>query len=433
MASIQPQTKTLAATQPVHPPTSTRVAGGPPVAKAPVFDPSNPSTWGAGMSSAQLSAIVKSQIADAINPQVTGLTQQQSTFDQQQAAQQASLTGYYKALAGILQGEQPAVSSAYNTAAGTIGQIGQGLTGGAGAAMQAGNAADQAILQRGGQDQASAYIAAKANPGESALNPFYSEHGAIPATTLASQGAAKAAEAALQPGVAAAQGRDMLTDAISKAVAGDASFQQKIQDIYTQVPALRDKILTSVQQFETQQRQLHDTEVSLGIKNTTALQTLQLKQQTLTANVAKWNAQLQNSALDRNTRLQIAAQSRAAQKQLVVLRGQIAVQTAVDKKAAGVGTAATDPWPKVSANITKQAEYYWNHPTAKAKTDLTGKQITPPVHQQPQAVFNALWSAYVNPFLKSVPANQQATARKQAKQEILNAMSAAGFPLPGKK
>jgi hypothetical protein len=394
------------------------------------------------MNSAQLSSIVKTQIADSINPQVTGLTQQQTTFDNQQKAGQDSLTAYYKALAGALGGESPAVSDAYNSAASTIGQVGQGLTGDAGQAMQAENANTQAILARGGQAQAADYGAAKANPGGVALNPFFSEHALSPAEGLAGTGAARATDAANQPGIWATHGADALTEAIQKATEGDAQFQQKIADIYTQVPALRDKILTTVQNFETQQRQLKDTETELGIKNaatqaatTTKLASLKLQQQKLVADIAHWNAQLQNSSLDRASRAQIAAQARAAQAQLVKLRGQVAVQVAIDKKNAGITTGSSktgkNAWPSVAASITKQAEYYWNHPTSKAKTDAFGKQISPATHQQPQAVFNSLWSAYVNPYLKSVPANAQATARKQAKQAILNAMRAAGFPLPG--
>lgn len=186
------------------------------------------------------------QANDAVAPEVQGLQGQQANYDAQQKSYEAAMTGFYSALAPYMAGISGNVSDAYNSAAKTMGDIGHGYAGVLGANADANTAEMNAALTRAGQTP----VAGSTAPMTDA---FAATHGGAEGSAFAQEGAAKAAAAAGTPAVWAAQGRDGLTEAIQKAVEGDAGWAQKISDVYAKVPALRQQILTTMQDLKIKQ------------------------------------------------------------------------------------------------------------------------------------------------------------------------------------
>ena len=270
----------------------------------------------------QMNQMATDEANQSIQSELMGAQQQQATYDAQQKAYQAAMTGFYSALAPYMAQIQGNVSDAYNSAAQTMGQIGQGYAGVLGQGAQANADATTAALQRAGQTQAIPYAQAQANPGASLTDAFAALHGGIDGSSFAQQGAAKAAAAAQQPAIWAAQGRDSLTEAINKAVAGDQDYANQIQQIYAKVPALRDTILNQIQQsqidlakykqdaqkiaFDENAKKVSLTQAQQRINNTAQNNAFNQK-----AKVASLNLQAQKfsqSAMnqDRNYSLQLA-------------------------------------------------------------------------------------------------------------------------------
>jgi cell wall-associated NlpC family hydrolase len=212
----------------------------------------------------------------AIAPQLQGLQSQQALYDAQQKAYQNAMQGFYSALAPYLAGISGQQSAAYNSAAGAMGDIAHGYAGALGQAAQGNADATTAALQRGGQTQAIGAAQAQANPGANGLtDPFAAQHGGIQGTSFAQEGAAKAADSANKPAVWAAQGRDSMTEAIQKAMAGDQTWADKISQVYATVPALRQQILTQIQDQKLKEQQLADSEQNTKFNQDAKRETLQ--------------------------------------------------------------------------------------------------------------------------------------------------------------
>lgn len=266
---------------------------------------------------------VDARVSEQIDPQVQAIQDALKAQQAQNANYQSALTGYYKALGGVLQNEAPAVSAAYNSAAQGIGQVAQGYT--QGLAQQYQNEAQtvQAALERAGQQQAIPSSVALANPG---TDPFYAMHGAIPASTLAQQGAAAATDAAAQPRIWAARGADALTVAVQKAMEGDQAMQSKIADIYASVPAVRQKIEDSVRQYQLDAQKLkvdqQQAQQKLALDQYKADTSYDAKIRAINASIAKNNAALQQKSLDRQTRVAIANQNADLARQRIAIQQQ---------------------------------------------------------------------------------------------------------------
>lgn len=243
-----------------------------------------------------------SQANAAVAPQVSGLQSQQATYDAQQKAYEAAMTGFYSALAPYMAGISGATSDAYNSAAATMGGIGQGYAGELGKAATNDANEMNAALARAGQTQAIT------TPNTGALtDAFAATNGGMQGTAFAQEGAAKAADAANRPAIWASQGRDSLTEAISKAVAGDANYADQIRQVYATVPALRDTIVKQIQSAEIDKQKLADDEQNIAFNQKAKVASLNLQ-----ASVAAFNEKAKIAGLKlTGERLNLTAQKYA--------------------------------------------------------------------------------------------------------------------------
>lgn len=377
-----------------------------------------PPPWlnSASLTPAQMDTQATNEANASIAPQVQGLQSQQAADDARAKAYEAAMTGFYSALAPYIKGISGDVSAAYNSAATAMGDIGHGYAGVLGADAAKNTADANAALARAGQ-------APLAAPGSGLTDAFAATHGGIQGTSFAEEGAAKASAAAQLPGTWAAQGRDSMTEAINKAVAGDAAWASKIENVYSTVPALRATILHQVQQAEIAKQQLKDTEQTLGINQQKATQTYKEKLATLKAQEAHWN---QQSADTNRSITQRAADAKAARD----VRVQIAKLNAANKTAKST-TKFKSP-QDVAVAVQKEVTYLHAHPTGYAPPppgSLPGVKGAP-IYQSWQSVANSMFSSYITPYLKSLPANKQPAARAELKTALINAMTQAGFVKP---
>lgn len=368
----------------------------------------------AALTPAQIQAEATAEANQSIAPQVQGLQGQQQRYDAEQAAQRAALQGFYAAMAPYLSGISGATSAAYNSAATAMGDIGHGYAGVLGANADKNTAEMNAALQRAGQ-------APVTGLGSGLTDAFAATHGGIQGQSFAAEGAAHAADAANRPAIWAAQGRDSLIEGIQKAVAGDAQWAAKISDVYASVPSLRATILHQVQSEELSKQQLRDTEQTLGLNKTKATQSYQTQMAKLKAQEAHWQQQSKDTNASILERQQAAEAGRQVRLQIAKLNAANKASTKSKFKSAG----------DVSVAVQKEVAYLAAHP----------KYAPPPAGSLPgvkgpaipldwQTTANNMFSAYITPYVNSLPAKDRATVRAQLKTALINAMNQAGIVRP---
>ncbi len=178
---------------------------------------------------------------------MTAITTQQAAAQQSAKDLLANNQGFAQALAKILQNAAPAVGANYQNAAGEIGALGKGF-GTAADQQAAGQQAELGGIFQNAGTPGAAVDAANAQAGGAVGDVTYGLGGFIPGSTLAREGAAFGAEAALAPRYAAGLGAQNANSISHDAMLKDRDFLAQIAAERAKVPGLANDIL---QQQET--------------------------------------------------------------------------------------------------------------------------------------------------------------------------------------
>lgn len=239
---------------------------------------------GSQLTSAQLQAQEKAQATASLLPQSQALTQAQTSDAATAKAQEAATTGYYAALASALQKIAPQVNAGYQTAATNDNAFSQGYS----------DALAHLNTQQGTQDAAMNNLAGGNTPTSAATTAqaalptiMHGLTGVIPATGLASEGAAFGAAASAMPATATGLGGQQMQRITQQELANQAGFSQQKAGLAAQIPGLEttygNQILT--QQDQAQQKVMTDM-LAAGINPFTGTPTYKATDANKTAGAA---------------------------------------------------------------------------------------------------------------------------------------------------
>jgi hypothetical protein len=296
-------------------------------------------------------------------------TQAQARTD----AQGKAILAAAQAAAELLKGMGPQVSGIYQQAAANQAQIGKGYSGGLQQAQDASAAQTNAQLANIGAPEGQMQ-----HPGGEAANVLYGLGGAIPASTLSTQGAAFGAAAAQLPATAVLRGQQDFGANVAKGAQEQVGFEQMLRDLDGKYPGMLDSLISGMNRDQLQ------------------LFSLNLQSQYLGLNTKKAEDTNVNKAADRKLKVALArlAALQAAGRITETERHNRAVEATARAKAAtaarkAAGKKALTPAQrqKIQATAETMAEdfYYGQSPkqhfvaSTGEYTDVpgTGKLQTP--------------------------------------------------------
>lgn len=183
-------------------------------------------------------ALIQQMIAAAQLPQMQAIQNAQAASIMAARNSAASSQGYYKALAGILQGIGPETRAGYQAAAADDSAFGKGFANGLTMVQdQAGGQTNDA-LGVAGAPAAQTAQATGALGGSGATDALYALGGYIPATTMSREGAAFGATADRLPATAAGQGAEAIQGIGQQQRLDQQGFAKNYADLAAQVPGL---------------------------------------------------------------------------------------------------------------------------------------------------------------------------------------------------
>lgn len=219
----------------------------PHVAVRPPVDPYAPRTQ------AQIDAEAAKQAHAALDPQTAEVQRQADLAARRAAADELALKGFTGAAAEMLKGLGEKMSAPYTAAAGEVGDLARGFTGGIADRMSAGEGANEDFARSQGVDYSStADPAAQGNVG-------YDLNGFIPGASLAKQGAAAGAFGASLPAVQEAAGLSDFRRRQAESVQEQGDYAQQMIALAKQFPQLRDEAMKALQQYEIDKANYRET------------------------------------------------------------------------------------------------------------------------------------------------------------------------------
>lgn len=222
-------------------------AGGPygtparPQAPAPAAPPPSPY---APLTPDQIDAQASAKAQAALTPQENEIRRQQALATANAQADETKITGLQTAAAGLMAELGPEQQAAYERAAQTEGQLGQGLATGVANDVQQRVAADTAFMQSQGQQGGT-------GPDTAALHDtVYDLNGRIPGDTFAEQGATAAAWGLAQAPIALNAGREELAARMAQAKTENDGYAQQLIQLAAQYPDQKAAALQQLNQYE---------------------------------------------------------------------------------------------------------------------------------------------------------------------------------------
>ena|SRR5262252_66757 len=213
--------------------------------------------WGTmgALTNAQIQARAEAIARGELLPQQQEIRRQQGIAARTAREQEEQIQGFAKAAAGIEGGLAPQVSQAYSTATTDIGGLGEGMSAGIQADMQAQQAHDQALAAQQGVSTTDTTSA----QGMRDVNQMLT--GVIPGTSLAERGAAATAEAAGVPQIQLNAGRQDLESAMAKAKQTNDDYAQQLIQLAATFPGLKAQALQTLNQYELDKANYRNTVV----------------------------------------------------------------------------------------------------------------------------------------------------------------------------
>jgi len=198
----------------------------------------------APQTAAQIDAQATTLANSVIDPQKVEIDRQRALAQARADSDYKAITGFQTAAAGLMAQLGPEAQAAYERAANTEGQLGQGLATGAANDVAAGVAADKAFMDLHGQSGGS-------GPDTAALHDtLYSLNGRIPGDTFAEQGANAAKWGLAQAPIALNAGREELDARMYAARQEDDQYAQQLIQLAATYPAEKAKALQQLNQYE---------------------------------------------------------------------------------------------------------------------------------------------------------------------------------------
>jgi hypothetical protein len=198
----------------------------------------------AALTPAQIDANAGKLAQSVIDPQKAEIDRQRGIAQQRAKSDYAAITGFQTAAAGLMAQLGPEAQAAYERAANTEGQLGQGLATGAANDVAAGVASDKAFMDLHGQSGGP-------GPDTAALHDtLYSLNGRIPGDTFAEQGANAAKWGLAQAPIALNAGREELDARMYAARQEDDQYAQQLIQLAATYPAEKEKALQQLNQYE---------------------------------------------------------------------------------------------------------------------------------------------------------------------------------------
>lgn len=201
---------------------------------------------------AEIEAEAAAQAQGQLDPQEAEIRRQQDLARQQAVADEAAIQGFQTAASGLISQIPGEISSAYNSAGESIGDIGKGIGGAVGADL-----ANQ-------QSASDAFAASQGETGGTSSNGGTGDTvsmlgGVIPGTEFAQEGAARAASYAEQVAIPLNAGREELAARMSQARSDNDQYAQQLIDVAAKYPNLKAQALQQLNQYELDKASARET------------------------------------------------------------------------------------------------------------------------------------------------------------------------------
>lgn len=177
-------------------------------------------------------------------PQQDELRRQQQLAQRRAASDEAAISGFQTAAGQLLSGIAPEISAAYGTASKDVAGFGTAIGGQVGQDIAAGQAGDQAFAASQGQSGGTTFDPTAAGTAVGMLG------GVLPGESLATEGAARASEAAANVAIPLNAGREELAARMAQATQENDGYAQQLIQLAGQFPGLKAQALQQLNQYE---------------------------------------------------------------------------------------------------------------------------------------------------------------------------------------